>query len=60
MGGYTTYSTFVLETINLDRNGGRLMAFGYLTASLVLGFVAALVAMNTTRALVSSGKGGRQ
>ena len=60
LGGYTTYSTFVLETINLDRNGGRLMAFGYLTASLVLGFVAALVAMNTTRALVSSGKGGRQ
>ena len=60
MGGYTTYSTFVLETIDLDRHGGHLMAFGYLAASLVLGFVAAMMAMNTTRAFVSSGKGGRQ
>ncbi len=42
LGGYTTYSTFVVETATLGRDDRFLTAFGYDAASLSLGFLAAL------------------
>ena len=51
LGGYTTYSTFVLETVGLGR-GSVLLAACYDVASLVAGFAAAFLAMNTTRLVV--------
>lgn len=52
LGGYTTYSTFVLEAISLEAHGVPLLALGYVVASLVAGFAAAFLAMGTTRAVV--------
>ena len=48
LGGYTTYSTFVLETVGLGR-GSALLAASYDAASLVAGFAAAFVSMSVTR-----------
>jgi CrcB protein len=42
LGGYTTYSTFAVETATLGRDDQVLTAFGYDVASLSLGFLAAL------------------
>ena len=42
LGGYTTYSTFVVETASLGRDDRFLTAFAYDVASLSLGFLAAL------------------
>jgi CrcB protein len=39
-GGFTTFSAFGLETVNLLRDGQNLYAFIYITASLLLGIVA--------------------
>lgn len=41
LGGFTTYSTFMVETARLDGSGGYLVAFGYVAATLVLGITAA-------------------
>ena len=37
LGGFTTFSTFSNETLNLFRDGQSLLAFGNLAAHLVLG-----------------------
>lgn len=58
LGGYTTYSTFVLETLALGRAGDLTLAAAYAAASLVVGFVAALVAMTLVRRLVTSRRPG--
>jgi CrcB protein len=42
LGGYTTYSTFVVETVSLGRDDRLLTAFAYDVGSLSLGFLAAL------------------
>ncbi len=44
LGGYTTYSTFIVETASLGRGDRFLTALAYDVASLSLGFLAALVA----------------
>lgn len=41
LGGFTTYSAFMVETLQLGDIAGYMMAFGYVAASLVLGFTAA-------------------
>lgn len=48
LGGYTTYSTFVLETVALG-GAGAASALGYVAASLVAGFAAAFAAMGAAR-----------
>jgi CrcB protein len=40
LGGYTTYSTFAVETDLLVRNGHWPVAVGYAAASLAVGFLA--------------------
>jgi CrcB protein len=44
LGGYTTYSTFVIETVTLGRAGNLGLAVAYDAASLAAGFAAALLA----------------
>jgi fluoride exporter len=38
-GGFTTFSTFALENVNLMQKGQSVMAFAYMTLSLVVGLV---------------------
>lgn len=54
LGGYTTYSTFVLETITLGRDESLLVGVGYAMGSVVAGFAAAFVAMGVARTLVGA------
>lgn len=44
LGGYTTYSTFAVDTASLGRSDHLVLALGYALASIVLGFAAAYVA----------------
>ena len=44
LGGYTTYSSFAVETVLLGRDRDLVVALGYAVASLVAGFAAAYVA----------------
>lgn len=39
-GGFTTFSTFALETVSLLENNGKLIAAAYVPASLVCGIIA--------------------
>lgn len=43
LGGFTTYSAFALETVEILLQGAPLLAAGYALGSVVLGFTAALV-----------------
>ncbi|RKT77890.1 CrcB protein [Terracoccus luteus] len=45
LGGYTTYSTFAVETDRLVRDGWPALALAYVVVSLVAGVVAALVGL---------------
>jgi CrcB protein len=49
MGGFTTYSTFSVETVLLLRSGHGLVALGYALASVVTGVVAALLGVRLVR-----------
>lgn len=40
LGGYTTFSTFELETLTIAENGEMLKALLYVVLSVVLGFIA--------------------
>lgn len=51
LGGYTTYSSFMVETALLGEAGQFLIAFGYAAASVVLGLMAALAGMATVGVL---------
>lgn len=55
IGGFTTYSTFILEIDQLARGGHLLVAVGYLVASVVAGLAAAVGAI----ALVDRSAGRR-
>jgi fluoride exporter len=43
LGGFTTFSTFMLETVNLLRDGSWLVAMGSFVANSVIGGVLAVV-----------------
>lgn len=45
MGGYTTYSTFILEIEKTTSAGAAALGFGYAVVSLVLGTAAAMLGM---------------
>lgn len=49
LGGYTTYSTFVVDSVALAGDGRVGLALAYDAASLAAGFVAALVGMMLPR-----------
>ncbi len=59
LGGYTTYSTFVVETVTLGRRGEPALAAAYAGASIVAGFLAACAAMALVRRAIRGGDGGR-
>lgn len=42
-GGFTTFSTFAVETVNLIRMGNNLQALIYVTASVALSILAAII-----------------
>ncbi len=50
LGGYTTFSSFSLETLNLFREGAPWLAVAYPIASIVLGAGAALLGVALARA----------
>jgi fluoride exporter len=45
-GGFTTFSTFAWENLELMRNGQAGLAIGYTLASVILGIGAAVAAIN--------------
>lgn len=49
MGGFTTYSTFSVETVSLLRSGQGLLAAGYALASVLTGVLAALLGVQLVR-----------
>jgi fluoride exporter len=50
LGGFTTYSTFSVETVELLRDGAWFAGLGYAVASLIAGVSAAIAAMLIVRA----------
>ena len=54
LGGYTTYSTFALETATLGLEGSRLMAAGYALVTVLAGFLAAWSAMRLVRGSITA------
>lgn len=51
LGGYTTYSTFMVESALIGQSGAYLVAFAYIATSLILGFIAAWAGMTGVAAL---------
>ena len=59
LGGFTTYSTFSVETVELLRAGLWLVGLGYAVASVVAGIVAAVAGVRLVRGLSAwSGRAG--
>lgn len=54
LGGYTTYSTFALETATLGLEGSGLMAAGYALVTVLGGFLAAWSAMRLVRGSITA------
>lgn len=48
-GGFTTFSTFTVETFNLFKDGHNYLALIYPVASIILGFVAVLAGFYLAR-----------
>lgn len=51
LGGYTTFSTFAMETVLLAEEGKLLSAVGYVLLSVLLGIAAALAGAAVARSL---------
>jgi len=51
LGGFTTFSSFALETLTLVRDGSPPLALGYSLGSLLFGFAAALAGTVLARAI---------
>lgn len=51
LGGFTTYSTFVVESVSMATTGGVTLAAGYDIASILAGYVAAFGGMAAVSAL---------
>ncbi|MDE2235139.1 MAG: fluoride efflux transporter CrcB [Gammaproteobacteria bacterium] len=51
LGGFTTFSTFAMESLLLLEDGKRLAAFLYLALSVILGLTAALLGAYAARKL---------
>lgn len=54
LGGFTTYSTFALEAVNLVRSGSLVIALGYLVVSPAVGIAAAFAGLAMARRRVAS------
>ncbi len=48
-GGYTTFSAFGYENINLMQNGNSALAFGYIALSIIIGLFAVWLGLFVTR-----------
>ena len=48
-GGYTTFSAFGYENINLMQNGNSVLAFGYIAMSIIIGLFAVWLGLFLTR-----------
>ena len=48
-GGYTTFSTFAAENINLFQSENSLTAFAYIAASVIVGLLAVWIGLTITR-----------
>ena len=48
-GGYTTFSTFAAENINLFHTENSLTAFAYIAASVIVGLLAVWIGLALTR-----------
>lgn len=51
-GGFTTFSTFSVETLAMVERGESLRAIAYVTASIVLGLLAAALGLYLTRSRI--------
>jgi CrcB protein len=60
LGGYTTFSTYMLETRELLAGGQPAVAFGYLSGTLVAGIVAVWLGILAVRLAVRSRPGRRR
>jgi CrcB protein len=54
LGGYTTFSTFALDALNLAREGAPSLAIAYAAGSVVLGFAAAFLGVALARAFTAA------
>lgn len=57
LGGFTTFSTFALEAVQLSATGHMLTALSYALSTPVLAVLSALVAVRLTTALLSGSPG---
>ena len=48
-GGYTTFSTFAAENVNLFNSGNSLTAFAYIAASIIVGLFAVWLGLMLTK-----------
>ena len=51
LGGFTTFSSFSLETVNLIQNGRAVLATGYIAASVIVCVGGAMAGIYTARTL---------
>jgi fluoride exporter len=49
LGGFTTFSAFSIETINMLRSGNTGVAFGYVALSLLFGFAGTIAGFSITK-----------
>ncbi|MEZ3161194.1 CrcB family protein [Microbacterium sp. BWT-B31] len=60
IGGFTTYSTFVLEIDNLVGDGRGVLAVAYALLSVVLGLVAAMIGAGVAASVARARAGGEE